>query len=726
MPRIHTEISSDANDRSRLPDGLARYAAVITILRDLGVPEEVGERLRLPRRHGYAGLDLFLFLLCFFCQREARGLRPFRARFASHAKEVAALGGRSAWPTQASMSRALGCLSGEQVEVFGEWLLGRPLEDAELRDADEVLHTDASGRRWHVFDLDATVTPFRRRALPEDPELPEARRRADGDFARSGYSGRKRGEVQLARLVLQHAGSGCWLGSWAGPGNGDSRRAMARAADIAGRWRSPGAEVVLRFDGGLSGVPAMSACRHAGVHFLTRVAHYDWLQTDAAQAWLTAARWAPVADSGSGPKREAVDFGPAQLVGSRGGSAARERLPARIILSRFRNDGARRGAGVLLDGWQYEMYATDLPADGWPAAATVTAYYGRCGQENRFGQEDRELGLDRTFSYHLPGQHFACIVGLFLWNLESVLGARLVPLKATPSVAPSEPTVAEARHDAMSAEADDEPAHEPKPAAVEPESPPPELVRIDKRVLAAAATEALEEWSGGLSHAQWLDAHPGWAWDATVHRPRCPAGEPAKFHNARRLPGRVGVEFRVRYTACRDCPMRSSCTRSSRPNFRKEVVVRLMPGSVSSYGALEALARAAPGTRGTSRPAARPPRAPAPPLRSSVALDAAPAIVPGPRQPQRATLVPSLLRRKARDALTVRTCRVWLDIPEAELPATPWLATTAAQRQHRRHSHAANLLRFALPDSAHVRVDVDAALPLQRLVQPGPVRSIAV
>ena len=70
----------------------------------------------------------------------------------------------------------------------------------------------------------------------------------------------------------------------------------------------------------------------------------------------------------------------------------------------------------VLDGWQYELYSTDLPAETWPEREIVAGYYGRTGQENRFHQEDQELGLDRIFSYHLPGQQLATLVGLFVWN----------------------------------------------------------------------------------------------------------------------------------------------------------------------------------------------------------------------------------------------------------------------------------------------------------------------
>lgn len=57
------------------------------------------------------------------------------------------------------------------------------------------------------------------------------------------------------------------------------------------------------------------------------------------------------------------------------------------------------------------MFATDLPADGWPAPEVVASYFGRACQENRLAQEDREAGLDRLVSYHLPGQELASTVG---------------------------------------------------------------------------------------------------------------------------------------------------------------------------------------------------------------------------------------------------------------------------------------------------------------------------
>jgi hypothetical protein len=58
------------------------------------------------------------------------------------------------------------------------------------------------GRRYLVFDVDATRQAARQRALPCDPTLPAARRRLDAVCA-PGYTGRKRGEVVRVRTTAR-------------------------------------------------------------------------------------------------------------------------------------------------------------------------------------------------------------------------------------------------------------------------------------------------------------------------------------------------------------------------------------------------------------------------------------------------------------------------------------------------------------------------------------------
>ena len=107
-----------------------------------------------------------------------------------------------------------------------------------------------------------------------------------------------------------------------------------------------------------------------------------------------ACGWQPVKDGQTGPARQAAELGSWRL----------EEGPIRLVVSRFRPAEPPRGAGTVIDGWQYEVFATDLSADRWPAAEAVALYLGRSGQENYFALEDRELQLDRTFSQEPGGQ----------------------------------------------------------------------------------------------------------------------------------------------------------------------------------------------------------------------------------------------------------------------------------------------------------------------------------
>ena len=63
--------------------------------------------------------------------------------------------------------------------------------------------------------------------------------------------------------------------------------------------------------------------------------------------------------------------------------------------------------------------------------------------ENRFAQEDRELGLDRILSYHLPGQELATLVALALWNERVVGGFKLQPPADEPPLQGPRPLVEE-------------------------------------------------------------------------------------------------------------------------------------------------------------------------------------------------------------------------------------------------------------------------------------------
>jgi hypothetical protein len=64
--------------------------------------------------------------------------------------------------------------------------------------------------------------------LPCASALPPAQRRLDAVCA-PGYCGRKRGEVVRTRTTALQMHTRQWVGTYAGPGNGDYRRELASA-----------------------------------------------------------------------------------------------------------------------------------------------------------------------------------------------------------------------------------------------------------------------------------------------------------------------------------------------------------------------------------------------------------------------------------------------------------------------------------------------------------------
>lgn len=434
MPRRNLKVTRAKRQDSELPEWANEYAVTMQWLESRGLLAEVDRRLQVPRRDGYTGLDVFAFLVAYFTSSLKCGLRPFSDRCREHSDKLAALAARKCWPTAASVSRFLSVIEASHSESFTQWLLNEAADSTVLEHSRVVVNRDTRGDEWHWFDWDPTITTLRQRALPAGTDLPEGHRKTDG-LAAPGYSGRKRGEVQVSRATLEHAGSGLWTGMWMGPGNGAPRRDNAKAAQSIAQWcertGQPLQRAVLRSDGGAGGnVPAITTCKEAGVHYLTRLARYGLLQQPDIKAHIAQASWQQVPDSGSGPQRFATELGLVTL--HPGDDVVRENgkpyesIQTRVIVSRASAEQARRGAGVVIDGWRYELFATSLPAANWPAAEAVAAYYGRVGQENRFAQEDRELGLDRIFNYELGGQMLANAVGLFVWNFRLSRGAESV------------------------------------------------------------------------------------------------------------------------------------------------------------------------------------------------------------------------------------------------------------------------------------------------------------
>ena len=393
MARGSVHVTYKPIDLTRIPDSLTEGVALLMVLAAKGIVEEVGDRLHIRREGGYGGLDVWLLLFVFFTTGANEGLKAFwEDTLRPHVLQVAAVAGRRGLPSPASASRALSAVEWELLRDVASWLL------VGVSQIDEVLRhpvartRDARGQDWHVFDLDPKVKTLRQRALPEDEDLPEPRRRAEHTGA-SGYSGRKRGELQFRRTTVQHLGSGAWIHGHLSAGNGegvvDLERGLDTVVQTNERLDHPLDRALVRMDGEYGNVPSFTACRERGLPFITRLNRPKLFEDREVLARLRAATWYAVPDSKSGPRRYATDLGVLTVSpGERtlrpdGGSY--EPIDVRVVASIFPKTGkAKRGR--ILDGFQVELFAVDVAADAWPAPEAVAAFFGRAAEENRFAR----------------------------------------------------------------------------------------------------------------------------------------------------------------------------------------------------------------------------------------------------------------------------------------------------------------------------------------------------
>jgi hypothetical protein len=657
MTRPTLKVTYSSIDPTRLPDRLIEAAALLIDLARRGVLTEVGQRLHIRRQGGYCGLDIWLFLFVFYTVGATRGIRTFwRKTLHFHHKNLAALAGRRSLSSPSSLSRALGRVENDLVRPIGPWLLaGVPQIDDLLRHpAAQTL--DANGQRWHVFDYDPTKRAIRQRALPQADDLPEPMRDAE-DTGAPGHTGRKRGDLVFRCNAAQHAGSGAWIHAHLSPGNGVGIADLGLGLDSIGqtvdRLDHPRERAMTRMDGEFGYIPDFTACRERRLPFITRLNRQKLFEDPAFLSRLRGATWFAVPDSLSGPRRAAAELGewtvePGKKTRRPDGTRYAP-VTVRVVASIFPKEG-KAGRGRVLDGWQIELFAADLDPAAWPAPEAVSAYFGRSGtQENRFAQEDRELGLDRIVSYHLPGQELAWLVGLSLWNVRLMQGFRAEP----PSV---KAPVQQLR------------------VAVPDERVPAQWPR-DPQVVSSLGDV---DWAGLLAKK------PGWSFDAATGEVRCEADRALVLTTVRKgesAVGRVGVIFRRPAGGCADCAVRPGCLTSPRVEAVKHAEF-LVPSSL-----------AVPLRSRLARVRAEPAWSPA-----SVSV--------GKRAVADALFLPAV----ARQVFAERFVRGTLWVEVVRLPPPPprprLVAADIAERQRRRKTWEKNLARYALPEGVQIHIEV--------------------
>ena len=662
MPQHPIDVTYAASDRSRIPDLLTEGACLLVDLHNRGLVAGVGERLHVRRQGGYCGLDGWLVLFVYYASGACCGVKGFWTTLGRHAERLAALAGRSRLPSPSALSRLLERVEYDLLRPVAGWLL------AGVAEIDAVLRTyDALGQDWHVFDIDPTVTTLRQRALPEGDDLPEPLRRAEQTGA-PGYSGRKRGDLQFRRVTVQHAGSGAWVHAHLSPGNGEGVADLGRALDTivetSRRLGHPRSRVLGRLDGEYGNVPHITTFQERALPFVTRLNRAALYDDPVVLDRLRTATWYRVPDSGCEPHRAAADLGLVTLAPDRDtrrpDGSTYQPVRVRVVASIFPQTGTA-SRGRVIDGWQVELFATDLPSDAWPAPDLIALYFARSAEENRFAQEDRELGLDRIVSYHLPGQEFATLVGLAVWNLRLARGFALEP---PPDARP----VQQLRRP-------------------EPDTRVPEHWPRDPKLL-----ELLDQ----LDWPSLLARHPGWTWDADAHRLRCPDGRPLDLTSVRpneHAAGRTGIIFRRPKGGCEDCAPREACFQSERHAAPKHAEFSVPTPLASKLRKRLALirAKAEPATRRV-------------------------ATAPGPQLCRDSLFLPAEARRTCRDCFVGAYVRIDIDLPPPPSPRPRLLAVDVADRQRQRETWTDKVRRYALARGANVRLHVEGPASLRRLL----------
>lgn len=699
MAKIKTTVTKVIH--ASLPDGLRQYVVICAEWTNTKMLEEVGHRLRLARSSGYQGVDVFCFFVAFFCAiAQFRSLHAFSKKCSRWGQCLAAASGRLKWATQSSISRALDGLVPENLQSFCDWLLIDSLKTHLISTHESVITRDCCGKAWHVFHFDPRVTALHQRALPKDPEDEEypwlSVRRSEG-FAQKGYPGRQRGNVQISRTMLQHAGTSQWLMVRVAGGNGTFEDDLNDATKMIKKWASKHdvdeSQCLICIDGFGRGYLQARVCSQSGIPYITRLSSYDLLNEEEVVEQMRRKSWELVEDSGSGPGRWACEVGEHCFKGGH---------LARLIITRFKTEKEKKsGAGHLLDGYQYEMFVTTLDPKSWPASEVVTEYYARCGLENRYAQCDRELGLGRIFHYSEAGQMLAEAVALWLWNFRLFRGGDLEgPLKdldrkpqqrKVPSLAPSLvlPVVAQDTEkmdracpmDSQTANQDDETGQDSKMKSLEMD------LFIEER----------------------LKQYKGWQWDTELKKPRCPLSEPLRLHSVKAaVNDRTTLVFRSRRLACFDCEYRRQCTSSTAPDFRKDIWITL-PLAIDHVEAILRLNHPSFETRQKVSDQVQ-------------AMNRRVRIVddddlPGPYHRIPPALVPSVLR-----AAFVETCS--LTEPQIEVkkfpdkkPTPRYYALTAAKRQKRRKTWKQRLEANALPATTRVHLHIPAPDKLASLIR---------
>src|SRR5215471_11028978 len=422
------EVHTSPEDRPSVPAWFAEVVIVARHLATKGLLEAFAQQVRLVRgRFGsYEPID-FLALLFGYAISGERTLADFFDRVEPFEAAFMALFGRRCLPHRSSLSRFLAAVDRPCLEAFRALFEQQSFAQGWTVESIGGIF-DRQGRRYIVFDVDATRQPARQRALPYGADLPPAKRRLDAVCA-PGYTGRKRGEVVRTRTTALQMHTRQWVGTYAGRGNGDYRGELASALRAISTYLKHFAltpEIALvRLDGQYGDAVVIAQLIEAGVNLVTRGRGYRILEHPQLQRVLAHPPTASVTRMNTGEVIELFDGGWLPLD---------EGLPAaRVIVARHRAPapGKPITVGKRIGDWVYELFITTLGEELFLVEDVLDLYHGRGAFEAVLADEDVEEDPDRWCSYAECGQELWQIACHWVWNLRLCLGQKMqgVPLR---------------------------------------------------------------------------------------------------------------------------------------------------------------------------------------------------------------------------------------------------------------------------------------------------------
>ncbi len=418
IPDSCIEVHTTPLNRPSVPVWFAEVVILARHLATTGLLEAFADQVHLRRgRFGtYESID-FLALLVGYAISGERTLSDFFECVAPFETAFMALFGRSSLPHRSSLSRFLADVDRPCLEAFRTLFEQRFAQGWTKTSIGGIF--DRQGRRYIVFDVDATRQAARQRALPCDPTLPAAKRRLEAVCA-SGYTGRKRGEVVRTRTTALQMHTRRWIGTYGGKGNGDYRGELASALRAITAYLThfafPSEVALVRLDGQYGDAAVIAQLMLAGVHLVTRGRGYQLLMHPQIQRILAQPPTASVTASNTGVIVDLFEGGWLELGAG---------LPyARVIVARHPAPPADKKVrvGKRVGEWVYELFITTVDADGFLVEDVLDLYHGRGAFEVVLADEDVEEDPDRWCSYTECGQELWQIACQWVWNLRLTLG----------------------------------------------------------------------------------------------------------------------------------------------------------------------------------------------------------------------------------------------------------------------------------------------------------------